>query len=793
MNTSWQTYATRSPWWVIGMLLLLVVGMTAGSQYLTYRGEYQIFFSEENDKLKAFEEIEATFNKADNISIVVAPTTGSVFTAERLSLIRELTKAAVQTPYSNRVDSIANYQHTQALEDDLHIGDLIGPYTSLDAAGIAAIEKVALQEPRLVHSAVSADGDVAVITITVQIKESERTSAEQEIYRFVDELIATYQPNYPDIQFHKAGIIALNMAFNDAAQQDATTIVPAMFLTILIFLALMLRSITGVIATLVIIVSTILATMGAGGWLGMFLSVTTVNVPTLVMTLAVADCVHIFATVKQEMERGRPKHDAIAHSLRLNTRPVLITSVTTALGFLMMNASDSPVLWDLGNLSALGVMVACLLSLTLLPALLTVFPMRVKVKSAETAASGWARFADGVIRFQRSILVVMALLTVAGGYLVTQNHVNDNSVGYFAKTSEFRQSADFMEANISGSTTVSVAIKTGEPSGITTPEFLQTLDAFSQWLRQQPHVDHVATLSDTIRNLHMNMHGGDPAYYGLPDDQGLAAQYLLLYEMSLPKGLDLNNEVNVSKSSVRVQVTTQNLGSKELVALEANILQWFSQNAPQLEVMASSPNLMFAHIGETNMKSMLISLPIALVLISGLMIFALRSLRLGLISLVPNIVPAVMGFGLWALISGEINLGLSVVVSLTLGIVVDDSVHFLSKYQYAKKQGSTTEKAVRYAFNTVGRALWITTVVLVAGFSMLATSGFRLNADMGQLSAIVIFLALIIDFLLLPAVLLQFDRRTTAGQTSATGSNEPQPTSLNNTSYSEHRTQGETA
>jgi predicted RND superfamily exporter protein len=166
---------------------------------------------------------------------------------------------------------------------------------------------------------------------------------------------------------------------------------------------------------------------------------------------------------------------------------------------------------------------------------------------------------------------------------------------------------------------------------------------------------------------------------------------------------------------------------------------------------------MFAHIGETNMASMLATLPITLILISALMIFSLRSLRLGIISVVPNMAPAIIGFGLWALFSGEINLGLSVVVTLTLGIVVDDSVHFLSKYQRARKQGQNAEEAVRYAFHTVGRALWITTVVLVAGFSVLAMSSFRLNADMGQLSAIVIFIALVVDFVFLPALLMKFD------------------------------------
>ena len=224
-------------------------------------------------------------------------------------------------------------------------------------------------------------------------------------------------------------------------------------------------------------------------------------------------------------------------------------------------------------------------------------------------------------------------------------------------------------------------------------------------------------------------------------------------------------------------VTIDNLGSVELVELENRIYNWFKANGAQYDVLASSPSLMFAHIGETNMASMLSTLPITLILISALMIFALRSMRLGVISIVPNMAPAIIGFGLWALISGEINLGLSVVVTLTLGIVVDDAVHFLSKYQRARKQGQNAEQAVRYAFHTVGRALWITTIVLVAGFTVLAMSTFRLNADMGQLSAMVIFIALVVDFVFLPALLMRFDTASYAqenqSQTSDATSTQP--------------------
>ncbi|MEK2055340.1 MMPL family transporter [Vibrio parahaemolyticus] len=739
--------------------IFLIIVATIGGKNLYFRGDYDIFFDGTNKQLLAFDEIQTTFAKTDNLAIVIAPEDGDIFTPQTLSLIQKITVDAWQVPYSSRVDSIANYQHTEAFEDDLLVEDLLYSEYQLTPERISKVKSIALSEPVLKSALVSEKGDVTVVNITVQLPEMDKTAEVEEVVSSINAMIDRYQRAYPDVTFHKAGIIAMNYAFMTAAQDDSSTLVPTMLVVILVFLTIMLRSILSVIATLIVIIGSVMATMGISGWAGMFLSTATVNVPTLIMTLAVADCVHVIATMRQSMKNGFTKVQSIERSIALNFVPILITSVTTAIGFLMMNMSDSPVLRDFGNLSALGVMVACFLSVTLLPALLKLLPIHVKMETSQDQKHVMDRLGDFVVSQRRALLPLSVAVIVVCASLIPLNKVNDESVEYFGQRNEFRQAADFMEERISGMTNISIAIKTNESQGIAAPDFLNTIGEFSSWLRDQPETDHVATLADVYKRLNKNMHGDDEAYYLLPQERELAAQYLLLYEMSLPYGLDLNNQINVDKSSIKMVLTVANLGSVELVDLENRIYQWFAEHAPQYQVVASSPSLMFAHIGETNMASMLSTLPITLVLISALLIFALRSVRLGLISLMPNIAPAVIGFGLWALISGEINLGLSVVVTLTLGIVVDDAVHFLSKYQRARREGQTAEQAVRYAFHTVGRALWITTVVLVAGFSVLAMSSFRLNADMGQLSAIVIFIALVVDFLFLPTLLMLFDKK----------------------------------
>ncbi|SUP13688.1 exporter of the RND superfamily [Vibrio vulnificus] len=756
-RTSLLAFSTRFSFWTLIISLIAIVATAMGAKNLYFRGDYNIFFDGSNAQLQAFDEIQTTFAKTDNIALVLAPKSGDVFDQRTLTQIQEMTEQAWQVPYSSRVDSLANYQHTEAVDDDLLVEDLLYQSYSLTAERIAKVRTIAMSEPLLVNALVSKKGDVAVINITMQMPGVDETAEVNEVVAYVEQMLSHYRAQYPDVTIYKAGIIAMNHSFAMAAQNDSATLVPTMLLVILVFLTLMLRSFLSVLATLVVIIGAIVATLGIVGWAGMFLHVASVNVPTLIMTLAVADCVHVIASMRHFMRQGMPKAQAIHRSVTLNFVPIIITSVTTAIGFLMMNMSDSPVLRDFGNLSALGVMIACVLSVSLLPALLNLLPVRFSAKQTAKSSDIMDKLADLVVH-RRNVLLPLSIVVIAGSAaLIPYNKVNDESVKYFDTSSEFRQAADFMEQRISGMTTMSIAIKTHQSQGIASPEFLAVLGEFTHWLREQPETDHVASLSDIYKRLNKNMHGDDNAYYALPAERELAAQYLLLYEMSLPFGLDLNNQVNVDKSSVKLQLTVKNLGSVELVALEERLYQWFVSHAPQYQVVASSPSLMFAHIGETNMASMLSTLPITLILISALMIFALRSWRLGMISLVPNIAPAVIGFGLWALISGEINLGLSVVVTLTLGIVVDDAVHFLAKYQHARKAGQNAEQAVRYAFHTVGRALWITTVVLVAGFSVLAMSQFRLNSDMGQLSAIVIFVALVIDFVLLPSLLMRFD------------------------------------
>jgi predicted RND superfamily exporter protein len=271
-----------------------------------------------------------------------------------------------------------------------------------------------------------------------------------------------------------------------------------------------------------------------------------------------------------------------------------------------------------------------------------------------------------------------------------------------------------------------------------------------------------------MKRLNRNMHGDDPSTYMLPDSRELAAQYLLLYEMSLPFGQDLNNQINVDKSSTRLTVTLKDTSTREMRALAAAGEDWLQAHGLPAETsQASGPSLMFAHISGRNIKGMLTGTAVALLLVSLTLVLAFRSFGYGLLSLVPNIAPAVLAFGIWGLLVGQVNLGLSAVAAMTIGIVVDDTIHFLAKYLRARREHEKSpEDAVRFAFHTVAPAMLFTSIVLAAGFLVLTLSSFGLNSSMGKLTAITIGFALATDFLMLPPILVAVgrlaDKRKTA-------------------------------
>lgn len=762
MTERFARWVTAHPY-IVSILAIVMVALAAsGVRLLGFSNDYRLFFSADNPQLQAFEALQRTYTKSNNVVIVIAPQSGDVFSREVLAVVERLTEAAWQTPYSTRVDSITNFQHTHAEGDDLIVEQLVEDAPRLSDTDIQAIRGIALNEPLLVNKLVSPGGDVTAINVAVYLPEEEAHRATPQVMEFIRAFVTEAERQHPGIDFYLTGIVAMNNALQEYSEADLKTLVPATFLVAVIGLALLLRSTAGTVGTVLVVLFSTAAAMGLAGWLGIVLTPSSIGAPTIIATLAIADCVHVLSNFLFAQRNDRDKQHAMIESLCLNFKPIVLTSVTTAIGLLTLNFSDAPPLRDLGNIAAIGVIVALFLSLTLLPALMMIMSLRrpQKIRATDTAM---APLADFVITRRKHLLWGMGLLIVLLAAAVPQNQLNDEFHKFFSEDTAVRQATEFIDKNLTGIYEIHYSLSAGEPGGISSPAFLRTLQAFTDWYRQQPRVIHVHSLVDIMKRLNKNLHDDDPAWYRIPEQRDLSAQYLLLYEMSLPYGLDLNDRINIDKSATRVSVTLNNLSSQELLELEARAQQWLRDNAPpSMWTEGASSPIMFAHIGERNIRSSLIATAVALVLISVILIFALRSLKIGIISLIPNLVPALMAFGAWGLTVGQIGFAMSIVASMSLGIIVDDTVHFLSKYLHARRdKGMDAERAIRYTFATVGRALWVTSLVLIAGFLVLSLSDFEFNSGTGALMALTIFCALLADFFFLPPLLMRLEQSQT--------------------------------
>ena len=764
----------RWRWIVILATILATVGFAMGMPRLAFDTNYRAFFSDENPELAAFENFQATYTKNDNFLIVVRPADGNVFSQTTLAAVEEITEAGWQVPYAIRVDSITNFQHTWADGDNLIVEDLVRDAHTLSDTELSERSAVALNEPLLRNQLITEDASVTAINIVLQYPE-ESAMEVPEAVAVVRALRDRIEADYPDIDIALSGVSMMNNAFMESGMGDMAKLIPLMYLVLLAIMMVAIRSVSGTIATLFLILFSSIVSMGSAGFLAIGLTPVSASAPTIVLTLAIADSIHILMSMRQRMRDGLPRRDAIVDAVRINFLAVTITSLTTIIGFMALNLSDAPPFGHLGTMTAIGIAAAWLLSITFLPAIVSVLPMKAAPRKPDgkDATARMGQLAGFVPRHSRGVLIASAAASAALIALIPTIEFNDQWVNYFSPSLEVRQDND-TALEYFGLYPIEFSVPADGAGGVSDPVYLERLDAFASWARQQDGVTHVYSITDIMRRLNRNMHEDDPAYFRIPEDRSLAAQYLLLYELSLPYGLDLNDRINIDKSATRMTVTLDNVTTQEtkdfLDAAEA----WLAENTPDyMHTSATGAQVMFAYVAERNVNSMISGNIIAILAIGLVMVMALRSFRLGLLSLIPNTLPILTTFGTWALLVGTVGFSVAAVGAVSLGIVVDDTVHFLTKYRRARmERGASTAEAIRYAFETVGMAVVINTIILAAGFAVLAMSTFKLNADMGLLTALAIVFALVLDFLLLPALLVELSKLTAPKPQSGEKSNE---------------------
>lgn len=739
----------------------------AGIPNLTLDTDGRVFMDENNPDKILLDRFEGEFAKDDTLSITVAPNDGNVFVPENLLAIEKLTEDAWNLPYVRLVSSLTRFPNTYADGDDgLIVEDLVtDPYgvsqAQADQAKITALSRIELK-----NSFVNSDASLTQVSIIFRLPGVDLTREIPEIMEEVIPLIEQYRTEYPHIDFRYTGSVPMGYQFNVASQDDGATLTPAMLITMLAVVGFLLRTVTGVISVTIVAVLSALISLGALGWTHIPLNSATALAPLMIITLAIASTVHLLSSARQTMEVTSDRKEWARKAVAEHGLAITIACLTTAIGFLSLNFSISPPFRQLGNMVAAGMLGVWVYTLTLLPAFIIWMPGKQKSGAAKVDEV-MRQFAEFVIRHQRRLLVGFPLIILAVSAGISQIKLEDDFLRYFDERYEMRQATDFYENNLGGLNVLEYALETGEESGINSIDYLEKVDAFTDFLRDQPEISHVRSVSDIVKQLNKSMNGDREAFYRLPDSDEEVSQYLFLYELSLGYGMDLTDQINIDRSAVRVTAYIPNTTTAAMISLDGRIQHWFDENAPKLKAPVTGQTHVYTMISARDVPSMLQGTVLALVVISFIILFILRDVRLGLITLVPNLVPAAMAFGVWGYGVGSVTLAVSVVVAMTLGIVVDDTVHFMLKYAEAKKRGDSAEDAVRYAFKSVGMALTVTTIGLVLGFIILGMSGFAVNRDLARLTAITLSFALVVDFLFLPPLLIWIDKMKTSKNAAA--------------------------
>ncbi|UOA33743.1 hypothetical protein DSM110093_03839 (plasmid) [Sulfitobacter sp. DSM 110093] len=732
---------------MLGAVILLIASL--GLLRLSFSSDNRDFFGASNPDINAVLQLEDTYSKSDTLIFAVVGEE-DICTPQGLTRLRAFTEEAWLLPDVLRVDSVANFNHSYADGDDIIIEPLLSEDTDLGPEDAQRVKDIALTSTELVHRLVAPDCNA--FGIFIDLVPSENASIDRlDMAERARALKADWQARAPDLNIHVSGGVIGGVSINEAAQRDMRQLVPLSFAVVTLLMLLGLGTISGWLATTLVTLGGTLATLGFAGWMGIALIPATATSPLAVMVLITASCVHVVLGWARRMAQNQDRLRATYEAVEENLTAVSVTNITTAIGFLCLNFSESPPLAQMGTIVAFGIVVGWLLTGMFLPLILRRAPA-LCFKPVHIPGHQLEKLASFALH-KRGLVSLFGLATVLALLGLSQIRFNDSALRYFDESFSFRTDNDAIEEHLTGMESVHFSFQAPEGHSVFSPEFLSRVDNFTNWVRTQDKVLFVGTVTDVLKRLNQTLDGGAQDSYQLAPTQQGNAQAMMLYELSLPVGQDMNQMMNIDRSKTRLTVVLRGADGQDIAQFAQRSEAWLRENEPQIATDAVGVGVAFSKLTQRNNQAMIYGMLTVLVLVSALMTLSLRNLRLGLISLVPNVVPAILAFGLWGWLIGDVNLGSTVVTTMTFGIVVDDTVHIMIHYNRHRRRGLDREAALRLTFRTVGTALMVTSVAISSGFFIMTQSGFLINQHLGGLTTIVIVLALFTDLILLPAVL----------------------------------------
>ena len=752
VGAGFARFVARRPWLALLAALVLIGACFSGARLLSPDFTYRAFFAPDDPLRQQVERFEQTFGNDDSVVLMIHNPNG-LLNAQSADVILRATEQMWQVPDVDRVDSLSNYRWVRADGDDILVDAMI-PDEGLDDSAMLTERAAAIEADRLIPDYLLSPDGTTTMVVGFARAAGENSVDAAPVIAAVRDMVAELEDGAHE--FHITGRLAVMAGMQESAQSDVQSILPFVIGTIVILLALATRRPGAVLITILLIVGSIVSTMGASGWLGMRISNITAMVPQFVLAIAVASAMHIILGYYRARNEGIEKREATELTLRTNFLPTVLTTVTTCIAFLSFLATDITAIANLGAMVGIGTLIAWALTYLLVGSLLSILPnlpitlRHVGAPEEARLLPFTTRLVDRVSALRLPIVLVAVGMSLGAGYLATSNSINANPFRYFDESFWLRQSSDFAEAHLRGSQGMEVVLHAGAVDGIKDPAFMRKAEELQTWISDQPFVARAVSVVDFIKQTNEALNDGDPAFYALPDTQQEMAELLFLYSFNLPEGLDLANRVSLDNDQLRISVRWTLYDS----AAATDWAERIEAKADELGLEAETTGkmLLFQRMNGYVSTALFTSLGIALVLISGLLFVVFRSAPLAGASLAANALPLSIGAAALTLAGRDFDTGAVVAISVCLGVAVDDTIHLLQAIRTSDRP--TMRERIAAGLAKVLPAITVTTLILMIGFGAFMLGDFVPNQNFGLMAVTIIGAAWLLDVLFLPALLL---------------------------------------
>lgn len=748
----------RFRWYIVILIPILTFAMATQLKHLEFEGSYRIWFGEESKILKDYDEFRSVFGNDDAIGVIFKDENG-IMNPKALHVIDNITNKLWQTHYIARVDSLTNYQYIHASEDDpddIIVGDFIEDIDSLTPQELKEKAKIILNEDPVVGRIISQDGKTTMIVARMTPKAGDDPEVSKKLKEAVEKIVE--EEKQSGYKFHLSGGPVLNMAFITLGEHDAKTFTPIVLLISMILLWIIFRRPSGMLLSICVVIFTFLIVLSVQVLLGYRLNNFTANMPIFVVAIGIADAMHLFWIYLIGRRKGLDNHEAIHYSVKKNFLPILFTSLTTAVGFASLAISNVIPIKTLGIATANAAILAFVLTILFVPAMLAIINPKVKAKELKKEKEKTGSFAHTYARFiiKNDVRIIFASVIIFGfiGLGLAHVKVDSNTVRYFKEDVPFRQSIHFIQDNLTGPMAYEIIVDSKQKDGIKSPEFMNTVERFYKEYKERfPDVRHVSSLTDVVKKFNEVMNNSKT----IPDDQNLIAQYLLLYSMSLPQGMEINDKRDVFEQFLRITSAVNVVNTSLDLEMIKWIEDWWSKT--EYSALTNGQTVMFAHMQHDVTATLIDSILLAITAVSIMMILIFKNLRMLPLFIIPNILPIILVVGAMGWLNITIDIGVAISGAIIIGVAVDDTIHFFVKYTEARRRGDNVEKSLEYVMQYAGSAIIFTTIILCMAFMIFAFSQFLPNVNFGIVTAIALLIAVLVDLLMLPAILSRFDKK----------------------------------